>query len=766
MRYILMPSAFLLLFTISTLQAQDQKVGLVLSGGGAKGLAHVGVIRALVENDIPIDYITGTSMGGVVGAFYAAGYSIDQIENIVGSNTLEEWINGQVADEYTYFFNNKEDTPSWLSVDLGVDSTFEASFNPKLANDLSLNFGLMEYLAPAGEASNYNFDSLYVPFVAMGAEVFTQQAVVLNRGSLGRAVRATMSVPFVYRPIKVDGKYLFDGGIYDNFPANVMKEKYQPDVLIGVNVASKRFSDYPHDKDAELISNSLLFMIMDKADPNVVGEDGIYIEPNVGPFSGFDFAKAEAIVDSGYVAAMRLMPEIKRQVSARISCDERAEKRNAFLVKQKPLLFDKILLRGYSKNQQHYIRKSLRKGSDDYLTIGDVKRNYHKLTSEDYFSDVVPEITFDKDRGKFDLLIASDREDKMQLELGGNIGTGGVSSAYVGARLEHLNRWLFNQYVGANIGQFYQAFTAKTRMNFPSNIPFYLEPSFNYNSWDFLSTASFLTEKNTAAVRQFDRSLAFRAAIPLGRKLRLSAQIGTLRKSNRFSNNEVFQNTDTLDVNSYFGGFYKLQVDGNSLNAKMFPTEGRKLDFKATFNHGHENYEPGSTSELSASRNFRTWIMLSFAYERYFKVSPTTSLGYSVDTKASSLPAFQTLQSTLLNSPYFRPTFESNTIYQPDHMSPFYAGAGFKVHQQIFQNFALRAEYHGLKPFIKWEEVTPGDVERDFFPPDFFSTVMGGVIYSTPIGPISVTSHYYQANQSFSVLFNIGYLMFNEKPLN
>ena len=222
----------LILFCTSiTLSGWTQKVGIVLSGGAAKGIAHVGVLKALEENEIPIDYIVGTSMGGIIGGCYAAGMSPGQIEEIVLSKEFLNWVSGQAEEGQTYNYFRTDETPSFIRLNLSLDSAFSVLFNTSLANDLSLNFALAEKLAQPSAIAHNNFDSLFVPLRVMASDIFTQTEVVLDRGVLSDAVRATQTVPFFYNPIRIDGKYLFDGGVYNNFPVDVAERIFKPDVL-------------------------------------------------------------------------------------------------------------------------------------------------------------------------------------------------------------------------------------------------------------------------------------------------------------------------------------------------------------------------------------------------------------------------------------------------------------------------------------------------------------------------------------------------------
>src|SRR3954469_16924954 len=153
-----MRKVFFILFLLVSLQSQAQKVAVVLSGGAAKGIAHIGVLKALEENDIPIDYVVGTSMGGIIAGCYAAGISPDQIEEMVLSAEFLRWIRGEPEKGYNYYYHQSEENAHFLKLNLSLDSTLSIQFNTSLASDVSLNFALAEKMAQASAISNNNFD--------------------------------------------------------------------------------------------------------------------------------------------------------------------------------------------------------------------------------------------------------------------------------------------------------------------------------------------------------------------------------------------------------------------------------------------------------------------------------------------------------------------------------------------------------------------------------------------------------------------------------
>lgn len=752
----------LFLFLIFQQNIYSQKVGLVLSGGGAKGLAHVGVLKALEENGIPIDYVMGTSMGGVVGAFYAAGYSPKEIDSIARSKNFQNWIDGKFPDDFNTYYFRGNPSPEWLEINLGVDSTFEANLRPSLANDLILNFALGEYTAQANQIADENFSNLLYPFTAVGAEIFTQQSVYMDKGNLGQALRATMSVPFVYRPVKINGEYIFDGGIYDNFPAKRLNEKFDPDISIGVNVATKIFEDYPED-DKKLISNSLLFMIMDKVNPNDLGDSGIFLEPNTDNITGFDFNKAGAIIDSGYAEAMRKMPEILEKITKRRSHQEFENLRQEFKKEIKPLKFSDFNYTNFRPGEKKYINKIINPENKSELDISEVRRNYYKLIADPYFNTVFPKIAYNKKKETYSFNLSSEGEQNIRLQIGGNVATSGLSNFYLGAGYDHLNYLLFNHSTSLNIGQFYKSFQYNLKLHLPFGYQFYVTPFFHYNGWDYLNTGNFLDNRRVSPINQFDRNYGINIGAPIFDKMKIELKSSLLRKVNEYTNRENYISSDTLDFNRFYGLHHQISLNYADLNRKLFPSEGIKYGFSLSHNYGNELFEPGSTTEIDQNEQLHNWFQLEAVLERYFPLK-YGEIGFSITTKASSIKAFSNYRATLLNTPTYLPTFESQGLYLENFRAPVFLAGGLKYQIELYKNFNFRIEGHAFKPFFKWEE--NADVTNmTGLIPDYHLSAMGALFYKSPIGPISLSAHYYEDNSPFLLLFNIGYLMYNKKPL-
>ena len=221
---------FLLISVICYGQQKQPKVGLVLSGGGAKGFAHIGVLKEIDKVGLQIDYIGGTSMGAIIGGLYAIGYSGEQIEEIILNTDFISMLRDQLPRNSATLFEKEigEKTVIRLPVKegaLGLPKAVSKGQN-------ILNF-LLELLASVEGISDFN--KLPIPFFCIATDVESGSAVLLEKGSLPLALRASSSFPTLLNPVVLGDKLLVDGGIANNFPATIMKSKGM-DIIIGVDV--------------------------------------------------------------------------------------------------------------------------------------------------------------------------------------------------------------------------------------------------------------------------------------------------------------------------------------------------------------------------------------------------------------------------------------------------------------------------------------------------------------------------------------------------
>lgn len=329
-----------------------QSVGLVLSGGGAKGIAHIGVIKALEDNDIPIDYITGTSMGAIVGGLYASGYSPEELMELLESKGFSYWSTGTIDPSLTYYYAKDDPTPKLASFNLSLTDSADNNILPtSIISPLPMNYAFMELFAKYSAQCHDDFDRLFVPFRCVTSDIYHKHKIVCRDGSLGDAIRASMSFPIVFHPIEMNGILVYDGGIYDNFPVDVMREEFSPGIMLGVDVSSP-------DKKPEVnnLVQQIEDMIIQKNDYSLPDSDGIKLRIELSEFGLLDFPKCREIYKIGYDYAMSMMDSIKSRVTARVPADSVIERRSAFKAATPEVVFDSVHVEGGTKAQNEFLK--------------------------------------------------------------------------------------------------------------------------------------------------------------------------------------------------------------------------------------------------------------------------------------------------------------------------------------------------------------------------------------------------------------------------
>lgn len=749
--------------------AFGQKVALVLSGGGAKGIAHVGVIKALEENDIPIDYIVGTSMGGIVGGCYAAGMSPEQIEKMILSEDFLRWVNGEPERGFNFSYYDRENTPGFLHVSLSLDSMNNLQLNQGIASDASLNFAITEKMALASSISKNNFDSLFVPLRVIAADIFSQSQIVLSSGSLSEALRATQTVPFFYTPIRVDGKYLFDGGIYNNFPVDVAQEVFGPAVVIGSNVSSKVYKEYPYTNDDQLINRSLLYMILDKSDPAAVPDSGVYIQPNLEGYTAFDFALARQLIDSGYFQTLRQLNEIREKVKSRTPRDQVIVRRNQFNDESVPLAFNGISFRGFNSRQRRYIRRIFNVDTElnQNLSLMQIKQGYFKLVGEPYFSNIHPTIHIEPGVEKYTLQLARRPQKNFQGDFGGVLASRNISNLYLGFNYYYFKNLLTHAYLGFQTGSFYKSVIGNVRMDYPFLGRFYLQPEASYNEWDYVEGTDLLRKITPTVLKRFDRKLGLTLGLPLGNKVKTLLSMEGINNTDRYSNRKTFNSADTLDELKVKGFKAGIVLATSNLDRKQYASAGKSFYLGGHYFNVNEHYLPGTTSvnQQAIIRNHQ-WFRVRAIAEQYFNRGWFRP-GYYADVTFSNQPFFKNYLGTIINAPSFFPMQDSRTLILENFRAFNFMAIGSRNVFVLKKRFLdLRVEGYLFKPI---EHIQEGINQEAFTNTEFtkvFFAGMAGLVYHSPIGPISLSGNYYDDSENqFGVLFHVGFLMFNKHTL-
>jgi NTE family protein len=748
--------------------ARAQKVGLVLSGGGAKGLAHIGVLKQLEANGIPVDYIIGTSMGAIVGAMYSAGYSPHEIEQIVLSPEFQYWASGKQLQDKTFNYLTAEPDPSALRLGVAIDSTLHARVSPNLVNDLNLNFALARLLAPAGATCDYDFNKLFVPFRCLAAEVFTRTQVVQKSGNLADAVRNSMTFPLAFRPIRnPDGRYLFDGAVYNNFPVDVMRKEFNPDIIIGVNVGDVAFKEYPFKKAEELMNSTLAFLGTNVADTTSIAKTGIYIQPNLQGLGAGDFDKVRTLIGQGDTATQRKMALIRQRITRRVDTLDLQRRRLAFQQAAPTPRFVQVKVQGLRDDQNGYAAKFFRRSGSTY-NLDDLEEGYYRLAADDYFRNIYPRIRYDAAQKGYVFSVDAQQNNNVAAEVGFALSTRPIDNLYFGIEFKYLRTLLYS--VGANVslGRFYNGAQGNFRINMPGRTPLFIQPQITYNQWDYQNTGGVLgRDVLSTQVRQQDTKIGGQIGISPRYRARIVLDVGAFYNVDNYSNTAEVTSADVLARTSFRGATAAIRFARNSLNRKQYPITGRRYVIGVRGVTGKEIFTPGTNSLLqSEASHYHDWLQLRAAYEAYVPLKKDKQAwGYFGELVLSGQGRFLNYRSSLTSAPVFAPLVDSRTLFLDNYRSPRYAAVSLRYTQPIFGSFEWRSEIYTHFNFNPLRDdnqlaVITAKLSRPYL------TGSTGIIFTTPVGPLAVHATYYDApNHRFAIYGHLGYILFRSRAL-
>ena len=302
-----------LLFTASfaTINGRE-KVALVLSGGGAKGAAEIGVLKYIEESQVPIDYIVGTSIGAVIGGLYAVGYNATQLDSLFRS---QDWLSLLTSREISNKAVYSHDSTGTQILGFPVARKKTGKTGWGLMHGDSI---LSKLYTLTNRCDSFDFSNLKIPFKCVAVDANTFQEIVLERGILPLCMRASMSIPFLYKPVKMDSTLLADGGLINNLPVDVAREM-GADIVIAVDLTQKQRAE--RKSEMKLGKNPMLNLIqwsigrpdLKKYNRNIKDAD-IYIRPNLKGYHArdFDIVNIMRMIRQGEYAGRKAMPELKK----------------------------------------------------------------------------------------------------------------------------------------------------------------------------------------------------------------------------------------------------------------------------------------------------------------------------------------------------------------------------------------------------------------------------------------------------------------------
>ena len=747
------------------------KVGLVLAGGGAKGLYHIGVIEALEESEIPIDYISGTSMGAIIGALYASGYTTDQMREIVTSGEVEKWASGRLDNRYKFFYNERPDSPSMLSVyaearrdTLQQRGSLSFSLPHSFIDSSQIDMALVRLFASASAAAGGDFNNLMIPFRCMATDMNAHQPVEYRSGDLPFAVRASMAYPLVFSPVTdSEGRVLVDGGCYNNFPWQVLVEDFDPAFLIG----SQCIENSKRAEKNSSVEKQVMSLVTMPTDYSLPEGKGLVIKRDVDA-SLFDFAGGEATIEQGYTDAMAMMSELQRVVLERRTADEVKLLREEFLSRCPKLEFGDFDIEGLKPRQREYARTFMlfsKPKSDtllfESLSFDEVQDRYFSLmATSDFSSKEFPQVEYDSVRKDFGIRFDLESKPAVKFHLAGNISSTSMNQISFGVNYLTVGRTAQNLYADIFLGPLSSLVRMGGRTTILGRRPMYIDYSFQGTRRTTLrgSFGAVTPVNNAIEARVIEAYLHGAFGIAVSRKsiIELSANAGY----NFYGYESSYDEDDdpsTHDRFRYVAG--RVAFERSTLDKLSYATRGSKLSLSAIAVHGRDRYE---NEELFAQNMYthkiRAWIGGKLQWQHYPGDWQRTwfSVGYDIEAVYTTHPNFGNLYSSILSAPRYAPTPNSNMIFMPEFYTHRYAALGIMPTFRLMQSLYLRAGVFGM-------------LRDPLYRVDDYMHYMAdlSLVYHTRVGPVSlsVSKYNFKSRNNMYVTFNFGYPIFGRKGL-
>lgn len=760
-----MRRAVLLFFFLSSIiSLRGQSVGLVLSGGGAKGMAHIGVIRALEENGIPIDYITGTSMGAIVGSLYAMGYSPDEMRDFISSEKFRKWYSGEQDMAYQFFFRQNDPKPSLISVTLSdKDSiTIIRPLNLSVINPKQMNLAFVDVYAGATAACEGNFDSLFVPFRTVASDVYNKKQIILRDGDLGDAVRVSMSFPFVFKPISIDSVLAYDGGIYNNFPLDIMINEFNPDFIIGSVVSTEDF-EIPDEND---LMGQIRGMIIQRSNYDLPDSLGLRIDFDLQNVNLLDFHKIYEVYNLGYNKTLQMIDSIKTRVNSRVDISVIRERRKEFKKSIPPLIFKDIQVEGaFREQQEKFIKREFQEAHLDTFTFETFKQGYFRLLSDDALKEIIPNAIFNKTDSTYTLILQVKFDNNPIINFGGGISSSSTSQIYTGVSYKTIRKMSSEYLLEGQLGKAYNNAQFTSLFDLPTKIQSALSLTISYSNINYYKPNYFFENNELPAFnKEIDFFSKLKLTYPFKNNYKAEFTVGVSKQKDFYLQSTIV-NFDNFqyDISRYgiLGGSVKFY--GSTLNRPQYATSGRSEKILAQIYTANETFVSKGIVDNGFSEN-QSWLQMSFTYEQYIKISKKITLGEYFKAYYSSRNSSNNYYATMMQAGRFEPTVNSQFTYDTNFRANEFIAAGLCPIYLLNSFVHLRGEFYiflPIRPILK-DKFNNAYLGSLFTKPGFM-TELSAVAQYGRISCNTFVNIYSSQWNNLTFGITVGLLMLNER---
>ncbi len=736
------------------------KIGLVLSGGGAKGFAHIGVIKVLEEAGIKPDIVTGTSMGSIIGALYAIGYSTKDLEKV--ARTVDWGTALSNAVPLSDIAQEEKNYYSRYVLELSV-SKKKVSLPGGLIEGQNLQ-SLLSYLTRNIHHES-DFSRFPIPYACVATDIVHGIPVTLNHGNLSLAIRASMAIPSIFTPVEIDGKLLIDGGWVRNLPVQEAIDM-GADIIIAVDVGSslKKREDL---NDLLAIMDQTSWILSTRDTKKQRKLSNYIVDPDTKGIASFDFDQADVIIERGYVAAKKQINEFKKlakRVYPTGSFNDKIEIPRFY----NSYMFDKIVIEGTKHTSKQFVKGLLRIKPGDHVTLDYIKDRIAVVYGSSYYRKVTYSLKSYPD-GRQQLYVKVKEKPLAKLKFGIYFDTessGGVTANLTLRNLAFKNsRLILDTFIAKDMqGKFnYLKYIDR-------NQHFYLFGGAEYAKDSKFRTHNINEEDATYVYRMF--STDFGMAINFNQNITLGSAI---RYRNAWAIPDV--NADDVidklrDQDFPVNMFFLI----NTLNRAYYPTDGWRygLDVSYRINpmqsvtlkdaYKDDQKAVDDNIKLDPYWIFKTWL------EKYFEVTKKASVYTSATLYLASHNNIGFNDSQFIggmvpffsNSVQFAGSEKSKYIF--DHVGKIALGVQFMIFKDLYIKFM--ANYFNVNYPAVWLNPT---LSKDSFEVNGhkMDSNFGGsaeISYDSVIGPVRFIIHKDVYNKKPMFFIGIGYPFRNIFP--
>jgi NTE family protein len=554
---------------------------------------------------------------------------------------------------------------------------------------------------------------------------------------------------------------LYDGGMVNNFPTDIMYQDFNPDYIIAVTAARTNVSP----SDENLIS-VLINMLMNKESYTLKGApNGIVIHPNMPASNIMDFKHSKELIRSGYQAVMDSLERIQEFVTECVSYEEITEKRAKFKEKIPDIVIDDIEIRGLSKIQADYIKDEMIRPQES-LSLNTFKSRYFKLISNDYIANIYPSLLVDTLSKTYKAVLSITKSKPFKVNIGGYISANAYTTLFLQFKYYFWRKQVIDINLDAYFGIYYNSVVGSFRLTRLRRKPFDHTFSIGYSRWNYFNIYRIFagSEMPTYLVHE-EMMFNYKITHLIRLRSRFTGNVAFVAVNDKYYWNNTYTQEDIRDKNQMFLLRPNIIYEYSSTDFRYFATRGFRLKTEFSYFAGYEINRPGSTAPKQGKTiHVKDWFSISGEIRNIFHIAKPYRLGLSAHLVWSNLPMFESYNATKLRANHYAPTHESNMAYLPSYRDPVFIAGGISNIFILYKKLQFRLEGYYYQPIIS---VLRGGTNEAYTKSLFEKRAYiasAALAYATKSGPFSVSVSWYSSNMP-NFMFNIsfGYLLFDNR---